>query len=127
MRRKLQFDSYLILNLTKQEQKHMFKITKDRTFEREVTVVTPLDTGFTTGVFTAVFRVLPDGQLAESPTDEETARRVTASVSNVGDADGNAMDPDEALEAVLSNPCAITAITVLYFNEIKTKNLRRQN
>ncbi len=105
----------------------MFKITKDRTFEREVTVVTPTDNGFTTGAFTAVFRVLPDEQLAESRTDAETARSVTVSVSNVGDADGNALDPDEALEAVLSDPCAITAITVLYFNEIKTKNLKRKN
>ncbi len=105
----------------------MFKITKDRTFEREVTVVTPTDKGTTTGVFTGVFRLLPDNELDELNIDRDIATAVLKSVKDVGDAEGNELPPDDALEAVLADTGAITAIVVLYFKELKTKNLRRKN
>ena len=105
----------------------MFKITKDKTFEREVTVVTPTDKGSTTGTFTGVFRILNEGALHELSDDGDIARGVLKSVKDVGDENGNELPPDEALEAVLADTGAVTAITVLYFKERKSKNLRRKN
>ena len=105
----------------------MFKITKDKTFEREVTVVTPTDTGFSKGTFTGVFKYLPYLEAAEFATDEELARGVLKSVKGVADEGGTELSADDALEAVLADTCAITAIASTYMADMKNKNIRRKN
>lgn len=106
----------------------MFKIAQAQTFEERVEVLIPTGNGqYAKGSFMATFELISDDELKELPTDQATARRIVRSVREVGDANGEELPPDQALEAVLSNTCAVTAMVSTYVNATRVKNLRRGN
>lgn len=111
----------------------MFKLSSNTTFKRQVTVVTPTDTGDTKGTFTAQFRRLPQSRVdevltnaVEGDTDRGLLDEILVSVEGIADAEGNELpSSEETLKAVMDDACARVALVASYFDAIQKKNARK--
>jgi len=92
----------------------MFKVQKNNTVKRRIEVLFPADgDGYeSAGEFTAELKILSEERmeaLADAPF-VELVEEALVSVSDVGDADGNPLPQEQAMEAVLNSPQAVSAI-----------------
>ena len=92
----------------------MFKVQKNNTVKRRVEVIFPADgDGYeSAGEFTAELRLLSEDrmeELADAPF-VELVEEALVGVADVGDADGNPLPADQAMEAVMNPPQAVSAI-----------------
>lgn len=111
----------------------MFKLSKNTTFKRPVTVVTPTDDGETKGTFTARFKRLPQSRVdeilsgyADDESDTSLLDEILVGVEGIADEHGNPLpDNDETLAAVKDDSCARVALVAEYFKAITKKNQRK--
>lgn len=92
----------------------MFKVQPKNTVKRRIEVIFPADgDGYeSAGTFMAELKILSEERmeaLADAPF-RELVEEALVSVSEVGDADGNELPPDQAMAAVLDSPQAVSAI-----------------
>ena len=92
----------------------MFKQQENNTVVREIDVIFPADgRGYkSAGTFKAELKILPEdlmNELADAPF-AELVEEALVSVSDVGDAQGNPLPPEQAMEVVMRSPQAVSAI-----------------
>lgn len=108
----------------------MFKVNPNREFDAVVKVYTPTPNGgHTQGQFKARFRQLSEKRIQElrDESDSHLLDEVLLSVSEVGDADGNELPGDEALELIKDDSCAAAAAVSHYIKATVGKNAQRKN
>jgi hypothetical protein len=109
----------------------MYRINKERTFTRDVTVIFPdpnKEGKDSKGTLTATFKLLPQSEFEEALDlgDVDFLRKVLKRVSGIGDESGNPVPDEEAMEAVLDDSCAVSAMVAEYLECTKGKNFRRK-
>lgn len=109
----------------------MYRINKERTFTRDVTVIFPdpnQEGKDSKGTFKATFKLLSQSELNEiyDLGDVDFLREVLKRVSGIGDENGNPLPDEEAIEAVLDDSCAVSAMVGEYFEHVKGRNFRRK-
>lgn len=108
----------------------MFVVDPDRKFTRKVAVFTPTENGgHTKGEFKATFKMIADDRIEElrNASDREFLDAVLVGVDGVGDAHGNALESDVAVDLVKSDSCACAAAVAEYIDSTVGKNRRRKN
>jgi hypothetical protein len=106
----------------------MYKINQARTFVRDVTIIFPGQDGKDTkGTIKATFNYLTNTEYDEAVAlpDVDCFRKVVAGISGIGDANGQELPPDQALEQAANDPCLVSATLAEYVDCMKNKNFRR--
>ena len=106
----------------------MFTPNPDRTFTKKVTFNVPSESGaFQQFTLPVKFKALPKDQLRtlQEEADDETAfERVVIGVEDVGDADGNKLEPAAAKAAMAQEPSFVYEATLTYYDAMLGGNLK---
>lgn len=112
----------------------MFTPNPNRTFKRRVTVMYPSDTNEKShkkGEFVAEFRQIDEERIEELKNEGNMTflNEVLIGAHEIGDANGQAMDPhdEDTLRLVKLDSAAATATVSKYLTEINGKNAARKN
>jgi hypothetical protein len=106
----------------------MYKINTERTFTRDVTVIFPGENNQDSkGTLKATYRALSETEYADykDALPIELLQKVLVSVSGIADQDGNPIPDDKALDLVLNDTFAVSALEAEYVNCTRLKNFRR--
>lgn len=109
----------------------MFKVNPDRTFKRSVTVFYPTDNPnkHDSGVFVAVFKQLDEDRI-EQLQEEGNSRfidEILVGAEKVGDAEGNQIPSDQAVELIKQDSCSAAATIAEYIECTVKRNTKRKN